>query len=36
MNQLSIQGVSRTFTSHKGVSTQALLPVDFEVGRTIS
>lgn len=31
MNQLSIQGVSRTFTSHKGVSTQALLPVDFEV-----
>ena len=31
MNQLSIQGVSRTFTSHKGVRTQALLPVDFEV-----
>ena len=31
MNQLSIQGVSRTFTSHQGVSTQALLPVDFEV-----
>lgn len=31
MNLLSIQGVSRTFTSHKGVSTQALLPVDFEV-----
>jgi len=31
MNQLSIQGVSRTFTSHKGVSTQALQPVDFEV-----
>jgi NitT/TauT family transport system ATP-binding protein/sulfonate transport system ATP-binding protein len=31
MNLLSIQGVSRTFTSHKGVQTQALLPVDFEV-----
>jgi len=31
MNLLSIQGVSRTFTSHKGTSTQALLPVDFEV-----
>lgn len=31
MNLLSIQGVSRTFTSHKGASTQALLPVDFEV-----
>ena len=31
MNLLSIQGVSRTFTSHKGISTQALLPVDFEV-----
>lgn len=31
MNLLSIQGVSRTFTSHKGSSTQALLPVDFEV-----
>ena len=30
-NLLSIQGVSRTFTSHKGTSTQALLPVDFEV-----
>ena len=31
MNLLSIQGVSRTFTSHKGTSTQALLPVDFDV-----
>ncbi|MGN1055315.1 MAG: ABC transporter ATP-binding protein [Comamonas sp.] len=31
MNPLSIQGVSRTFTNSKGVSTQALLPVDFEV-----
>ena len=31
MNLLSIQGVSRTFTSHKGSQTQALLPVDFEV-----
>jgi NitT/TauT family transport system ATP-binding protein/sulfonate transport system ATP-binding protein len=31
MSQLSIQGVSRTFTSAKGVATQALLPVDFEV-----
>ena len=31
MNHLSIQGVSRTFTSPKGVQTQALLPVDFEV-----
>ena len=31
MNLLSIQGVSRTFTSHKGTQTQALLPVDFEV-----
>ena len=31
MNQLSIQGVSRTFTNSKGVITQALLPVDFEV-----
>lgn len=31
MNLLSIQGVSRTFTSHKGASTKALLPVDFEV-----
>ncbi|CAM4200046.1 ABC-type nitrate/sulfonate/bicarbonate transport system, ATPase component [Comamonas aquatilis] len=30
-NLLSIRGVSRTFTSHKGTSTQALLPVDFEV-----
>jgi NitT/TauT family transport system ATP-binding protein/sulfonate transport system ATP-binding protein len=31
MNQLSIQGVSRTFSSARGPSTQALLPVDFEV-----
>lgn len=31
MNQLSIQGVSRIFTGKKGQSTQALLPVDFEV-----
>ncbi|MDL5037057.1 ABC transporter ATP-binding protein [Comamonas resistens] len=31
MNLLSIQGVSRTFTSHKGTQTQALLPVGFEV-----
>ncbi|MDZ7861935.1 ABC transporter ATP-binding protein [Acidovorax sp.] len=28
---LSIQGVSRTFVSPKGQSTQALLPVDFDV-----
>lgn len=31
MSQLSIQGVSRTFTSAKGHATQALLPVDFHV-----
>ena len=31
MSLLSIQGVSRTFTSHKGQQTQALLPVDFSV-----
>ena len=31
MSLLSIQGVSRTFTSHKGQQTQALLPVDFAV-----
>ena len=31
MSQLSIQGVSRTFTNTKGVATQALLPVNFEV-----
>ncbi|MGE5332357.1 MAG: ABC transporter ATP-binding protein [Nitrospirota bacterium] len=31
MNQLSIRGVSRTFTSVRGKATQALLPVDFEV-----
>ena len=30
-NQLSIRGVSRTFTGAKGQKTQALLPVDFEV-----
>ena len=29
--QLSIQGVSRTFTSTKGPATQALTPVDVEV-----
>ena len=32
-SQLSIRAVSRTFTGPKGASTQALLPVDFEVGR---
>ncbi|KKW68601.1 sulfonate ABC transporter ATP-binding protein [Lampropedia cohaerens] len=31
MSLLSIQGVSRTFISPKGLATQALLPVDFEV-----
>ncbi len=31
LNQLSIRGVSRTFTSTRGQATQALLPVDFEV-----
>ncbi|ADX46241.1 ABC transporter ATP-binding protein [Paracidovorax avenae] len=31
MSELSIQGVSRTFTSAKGPATQALLPVDFHV-----
>ena len=31
INQLSIRGVSRTFTGTKGQKTQALLPVDFEV-----
>lgn len=31
LNQLSIRGVSRTFTSARGKATQALLPVDFEV-----
>ena len=31
LNQLSIRGVSRTFTSVRGKATQALLPVDFEV-----
>jgi ABC-type nitrate/sulfonate/bicarbonate transport system ATPase subunit len=30
-SQLSIQGVSRVFTSPKGQTTQALTPVDFEV-----
>ncbi|WP_027014328.1 ABC transporter ATP-binding protein [Comamonas composti] len=32
MNQLSIQAVSRSFAGPGGKSTQALLPVDFEVG----
>ncbi len=31
MSELSIQGVSRTFTAAKGQATQALLPVDFHV-----
>jgi NitT/TauT family transport system ATP-binding protein len=31
MSQLSIQGVSRVFTGAKGQTTQALMPVDFEV-----
>lgn len=31
MHLLSIQGVSRTFQGAKGQSTQALLPVDFQV-----
>nr|MBF0685241.1 ABC transporter ATP-binding protein [Pseudomonas sp.] len=31
MNQLSIQGVSRIFTGKKGQTTQALLPIDFDV-----
>ena len=31
LNQLSIRGVSRTFTSARGKATQALLLVDFEV-----
>ena len=31
MSELSIQGVSRTFTSATGQATQALLPVDFHV-----
>ena len=31
MNQLSIRGVSRTFTGTRGQTTQALLPIDFEV-----
>jgi len=31
MNQLSIRGVSRIFTSHKGQQTTALTPIDFEV-----
>ena len=30
-SQLSIQGVSRVFTSPKGIATQALTPVNFEV-----
>jgi ABC-type nitrate/sulfonate/bicarbonate transport system ATPase subunit len=31
MSQLSIQGVSRVFTSPDGGRTQALMPIDFEV-----
>jgi NitT/TauT family transport system ATP-binding protein len=31
MSRLSIRGVSRTFTGARGQSTQALLPIDFEV-----
>ena len=31
LNQLSIRGVSRTFTSARSQATQALLPVNFEV-----
>jgi ABC-type nitrate/sulfonate/bicarbonate transport system ATPase subunit len=31
MTQLSIQGVSRIFTGSKGQTTQALLPIDFDV-----
>ena len=31
INQLSIRGVSRTFTGNRGQQTQALQPVDFEV-----
>ena len=31
MSELSIQGVSRTFTTARGQATQALLPVDFHV-----
>ena len=31
MNQLSIQGVTRIFSGKKGQTTQALLPIDFEV-----
>ena len=30
-SQLSIRGVSRTFSGHRGQTTQALLPVDFDV-----
>ena len=30
-NQLSIRGVSRTFSGHRGQTTQALLPIDFDV-----
>jgi len=31
MNQLSIRGVSRTFSAARGRTTQALLPIDFDV-----
>jgi ABC-type nitrate/sulfonate/bicarbonate transport system ATPase subunit len=31
MNQLSIRGVSRTFSGTRGRTTQALLPIDFDV-----
>ena len=30
-NQLSIRGVSRTFSGRRGQTTQALLPIDFDV-----
>ena len=32
-NQLSIRGVSRAFSGRRGQTTQALLPVDFDVGQ---
>ena len=31
MSQLAIQGISRVFTGNRGQSTQALLPIDFQV-----
>ena len=31
MSQLAIQGISRVFTGTRGQSTQALLPIDFQV-----